>query len=73
MNKIIINQNKMNSRYTLRLTSGSGPGFACQPALKSRQNVKNTVFFVYFQMFFLDLKCEIPEKVLKLTKKVENS
>ena len=34
---------------------------------------KNIVYFVYFQtFFFLDLKREITEKGLKLTKKVEN-
>ena len=42
--------------------SGGRPAFACQPALRSRQN---HFYFVHFQTFFVDFSREITEKALK--------
>ena len=46
--------------------SGSRPAFTCQPALRSRQI---SPFFVHFQTFFVDFRCEITEKSLKKVEK----
>ena len=40
-----------------------------RPALRSKQN---HVFFCSFSAVFVDFSCEITEKCLKLTKKIEN-
>ena len=56
---------KSTEKIQIRGTpSGSQPAFEGQPALKSDKNDKN-LFFVRFQMFFLDFRPEITEKVLE--------
>ena len=61
---------KQRKKTILRYPSGSWPAFACWPALRSWQNLKKKHFFVCFQRFFLDFKCEWnPWKRFKINKK----
>ena len=54
----------------LDITNNTTTTWINQVLEESRQ-LYNHVFFVNFQTFFVDFSCEITEKALKWTKKVE--
>ena len=71
--KNVKNIKKSTEKRQIRgITSGSRPAFACQPALRSRQNMKKTCLLFIYRRCFIDFSREITERGLKLTKKVEN-
>ena len=46
--------------------------FCMSTSFEELTKYKKNILFVVFQMFFVDFRCKITEKGLKLTKKVDN-
>ena len=54
-----------------KVNTGSQPAFACQPALRSRQNMKKHVFLFIFRQFLLISGMKSLKKVLNEQKRLK--